>query len=49
MIRSEDGVVREVKVEIVKEGDKKSYLRPIKELILLLLMLINKTITFLFT
>ena len=36
VIRSEDGRVRKVKVEIVKEGEKKAYLRPIKELILLL-------------
>ena len=36
MIRSEDGRVRKVKVEIVKEGEKKAYIRPIKELILLL-------------
>ena len=35
MIRSEDGRVRKVKVEIVKEGEKKAYIRPIKELILL--------------
>ena len=35
MIRSEDGRVRKVKVEIVKEREK-AYLRPIKELILLL-------------
>ena len=36
VIRSEDGRVRKVKVEIVKEGEKKAYLQPIKELILLL-------------
>lgn len=36
VIRSEDGRVRKVKVEIVKEGEKKAYIRPIKELILLL-------------
>ena len=36
VIRSEDGRVRKVKVEIVKEGEKKAYLRPIKELVLLL-------------
>ena len=36
VIRSEDGRVRKVKVEIVKEGEKKAYLRPMKELILLL-------------
>ena len=36
VIRSEDGRVRKVNVEIVKEGEKKAYIRPIKELILLL-------------
>ena len=36
VIRGEDGRVRKVKVEIVKEGEKKAYIRPIKELILLL-------------
>ena len=35
VIRSEDVRVRKVKVEIVKDGEK-AYLRPIKELILLL-------------
>ena len=35
VIRSKDDRVRKVKVEIVK-GEKKVYLRPIKELILLL-------------
>ena len=36
VIRREDSRVRKVKVEIVKEGEKKAYIRPIKELILLL-------------
>lgn len=35
-IRSEDGRVRKAKVEVVKEGERKTYLRPIKELVLLL-------------
>ena len=34
-LKSEDGRVRKAKVEIVKDGERKSYLRPIKELILL--------------
>ena len=36
VMRSEDGRVRKARVEIVKEGEKKAYVRPIKELILLL-------------
>ena len=36
VIRSKDGRVRKVKVEIVKEGEKKSHIQPKKELILLL-------------
>jgi len=36
VIRSEDGRVRKVNVEISKEGERTAYLRPIKELILLL-------------
>jgi len=36
VIKSEDGRVRKARVEIIKEGEKKAYLRPIKELILLL-------------
>ena len=36
VIRSEDDRVRKVKVEVIKDGERKAYLRPIKELILLL-------------
>jgi len=36
VIRSEDDRVRKVRVEIIKDGERKAYLRPIKELILLL-------------
>lgn len=35
-IESEDGSVRKASVEIARDGEKKVYLRPIKELILLL-------------
>lgn len=35
-IESEDGRVRKANVEIARDGEKKAYLRPIKELILLL-------------
>lgn len=35
-IRSEDDRVRKVKVEVVRDGKRKTYLRPIKELVLLL-------------
>ena len=35
-IRSEDDRVRKVKVEVVRDGERKIYLRPIKELVLLL-------------
>lgn len=35
-IRSEDDRVRKVKVEVVRDGERKTYLRPIKELVLLL-------------
>ena len=34
-IKSEDGEVRKAHVELRKEGKKKTYLRPIKELVLL--------------
>ena len=34
-IKSEDGKVRKAQVEVMKEGRKKTYLRPIKELVLL--------------
>ena len=34
-IKSEDGEVRKAQVEVMKEGRKKTYLRPIKELVLL--------------
>ena len=34
-IKSEDGEVRKAQVEVMKEGRKKRYLRPIKELVLL--------------
>ena len=35
-IKSDDGRVRKARVELMKEGKKKTYLRPIKELILLI-------------
>ena len=35
-IRSEDDRDRKVKVEVVRDGERKTYLRPIKELVLLL-------------
>ena len=35
-IRSEDDRVRKVKVDVVRDGERKTYLRPIKELVLLL-------------
>ena len=35
-IRSEDDRVRKVKVEVVRDGERKTYLRSIKELVLLL-------------
>ena len=35
-IRSEDDRVRKVKVEVARDGERKTYLRPIKELVLLL-------------
>ena len=35
-IKSEDGKVRKAQVEVMKEGRNKTYLRPIKELVLLL-------------
>ena len=35
-IESEDGRVRKANVEIARDGEKKVYLRPIKELTLLL-------------
>jgi len=34
-IKREDGEVRKAQVELLKEGKKKTYLRPIRELILL--------------
>ena len=34
-IKSEDGEVRKAQVEVMKEGRKKTYLRPIEELVLL--------------
>ena len=34
-VKSEDGQVRKAHVEIIREGKKKTFLRPIKELILL--------------
>ena len=34
--RSDDGRVRKVKVHVVRDGERKTYLRPIKELVLLL-------------
>ena len=34
-IQSEDGEVRKAQVELLKEGKKRTYLRPIKELVLL--------------
>lgn len=34
-IKSEDGEVRKAQMEVMKEGRKKTYLRPIKELVLL--------------
>ena len=33
--KSEDGQVRKARVEIIREGEKKAFLRPVKELILL--------------
>ena len=36
VLRSDDGRVRKVKVSVVRDGEKKTYLRPIKELVLLL-------------
>jgi len=36
VIRSKDDGGRKVRVEIIKDGERKAYLRPIKELILLL-------------
>ena len=35
-IRSEDDRDRKVKVEVLRDGERKTYLRPIKELVLLL-------------
>ena len=35
-MRREDDRVRKAKVQVVKDGERKTYLRPIKELILLL-------------
>ena len=35
-IRSEDDRVRKVKVDVVRDGERKTYLQPIKELVLLL-------------
>ena len=35
-LRSDDGRVRKVKVNVVRDGERKIYLRPIKELVLLL-------------
>ena len=34
-IKSEDGEVRKAQVDLLKEGKKRTYLRPIKELVLL--------------
>ena len=34
--RSDDGRVRKVKVNVVRDRERKTYLRPIKELVLLL-------------
>ena len=36
VLRSDDGRVRKVKVNVVRDGERKTYLRPIKELVLLL-------------
>ena len=36
VLRSDDGIVRKVKVNVVRDGERKTYLRPIKELVLLL-------------
>lgn len=36
VVRREDDRVRKAKVQVVKDGERKTYLRPIKELILLL-------------
>ena len=35
-IKSEDDKVRKAKVEVMREGKKKTFLRPVSELILLL-------------
>lgn len=42
-IKSEDGEVRKAQVEVMKEGRKKTYLRPIKELVLLVPAQSDKT------
>ena len=36
VLRSNDGRVRKVKVNVVRDGERKTYLRPNKELVLLL-------------
>ena len=36
VVRSDDGRVRKLKVNVVRDGERKTYLRPIKELLLLL-------------
>ena len=36
VLRSHDSRVRKVKVNVVRDGERKTYLRPIKELVLLL-------------
>ena len=36
VLRSDDSRVRKVKVNVVRDGERKTYLRPIKELVLLL-------------
>ena len=36
VLRSDDGRVRKVKLNVVKDGERKTYLSPIKELVLLL-------------
>ena len=35
-LRSDNGRVRTVKVNVVRDGERKTYLKPIKELVLLL-------------
>lgn len=34
-IQSEDGQVRKARVEIIRDGKKKAFLRPVKELVVL--------------